>query len=440
MAEYSFDIVAEDKTGETFDRIEERAEEALESVEENVTEAGGRFGDLMGNAIAIGITAAATAALESIVQTATAHIDALEQRALAIATTAGRTTAAEEEIITGLELTGFSEDVAATAVRGTRALGFELDQNQRGALANTLVRLETAGINTRFAPQLATAFEYDDPYRFAADLAGIFDVGTQAGVDPEEIFSEIADNPQVYAGFGSATQAAAFLTQQGAVPSEVTQLLEQGILSIPEQFDVTADVGALFTINPTTGQRVEQQRQANPFLDGLLNVLDEIPIVGGLAEGAAFIAESIAGDPADIGYTPFNFNDPSRPDRFYVPGDIPAPPSLSTFATDAVEQQQSASDRLYEIALPYLQDRRTPGIIGSTERADVRQDIIQEYGLIPTRDDASIDRLVSALEGLVRALGFGVQYDSSRAVASDEQWQLGQGYIAPPEYNPRFGQ
>ena len=210
-------------------------------------------------------------------------IEDVEQRLNTLEQRLGRTAPFEAELAEDLTRLGFGDEAVAAGVQATRQLGRD------PGLAEDIAALETAGINTRFVPQLARAFGLSDAGDISAQLNAAFDLATRSGSDPEELLSEIADNPQVYAAFGSIPQAVDFVARQPLIPSETTIQLEQGAL-VPEQIAVDADVEALSAISPSFGERSEGRLRTRPTLasiaGGLEALAQAVPVVGGtVAEG-----------------------------------------------------------------------------------------------------------------------------------------------------------
>ena len=228
---------------------------------------GGMFARLAAAAAAVGVALARGMidAIEDVEQ----RLNTLEQRL-------GRTTRYEEGLAEDLTRLGFRDEAVAAGVQVGRQLGHDPD------LAQDVAALETAGINTRFVPQLARAFGIADPDDLSRQLNAAFDLATRSGSDPEELLSEIADNPQVYAAFGSIPQAVDFVSRQPLIPSETTIQLEQGAL-VPEQRAVDADIEALSAISPSFGERSEGRLRTRPAAAAAFGAIRAVPAVGDVA-------------------------------------------------------------------------------------------------------------------------------------------------------------
>ena len=135
---------------------------------------GGMFARLGAAAAAVGVAFARGMidAFEDIEQ----RLNTLEQRL-------GRTSEIEKALAEDLTRQGFDDQAVAAAVQTSRRFGGGLD------FAEDIAALETAGINTRFVPQLAEAFGLadGDPSVISDQLNAAFDVATRSGSDPEEI-------------------------------------------------------------------------------------------------------------------------------------------------------------------------------------------------------------------------------------------------------------
>ena len=215
--------------------------------------------------------------------------EAAEQRLNVLEQRLGRSSQFEQDLAEDLTRLGFDAQASAAGVQTARRFGGGLD------FASDVAALETAGINTRFVPQLAQAFGLQDPSDISDQLNAAFDVATRSGSDPEELFSEIADNPQVYQAFGSIPQAVDFLGRQSLIPSETTIQLEQGAL-LPEQSAVEADIDALSAISPSFGERSEGRLRTRPGLNAVASGLRAVPVLGDIAAdvglaGGAYLAE-----------------------------------------------------------------------------------------------------------------------------------------------------
>ena len=209
----------------------------------------------------------------------------VEQRFNTLEQRLGRTSRFEQDLAEDLTNLGFDDQAVAAGVQTARRFGGGLD------FAQDVAALETAGINTRFVPQLAQAFGLQDPSDISDQLNAAFDVATRSGSDPEELFSEIADNPQVYSAFGSIPQAVDFLGRQSLIPSETTIQLEQGAL-VPEQFSVDADIEALSTVSPSFGERTAGRRRTSRALAATVGAVRAVPVVGDIS---ADIGEDLGG-------------------------------------------------------------------------------------------------------------------------------------------------
>ena len=268
----------------------------------------------------------------------------VEQRLNTLEQRLGRTSQFEQDLGEDLTRLGFDDQATAAGLQAARRFGGGLD------FAQDIAALETAGINTRFVPQLAQSFGLQDPSDISDQLNAAFDAATRSGSDPEELFSEIADNPQVYSAFGSIPQAVDFLGRQSLIPSETTIQLEQGALA-PEQFAVDADVEALSTISPSFGERSEGRLRTRPGLAAAAGAIRAVPAVGDIAAdvglaGGALLAEL-------TGAAEGNRTVPERIETF----DVPVADLLLQLET----RDAAASERVDRIANRIDLDRRRGG-------------------------------------------------------------------------------
>ncbi|MYI67290.1 MAG: hypothetical protein F4103_00475 [Boseongicola sp. SB0673_bin_14] len=254
----------------------------MSEVESSAEQSANRIGDVFAGVIAAQIASAAAQAL----QDAADQFDEFDRRVRNVQTQTGILSAGEEALRADLTRAGFQENEISQAILTGRQFDLELGTEigpagptATGAeLPLVAAQLARGGFDTRFLPQLATAFGIDDPEELARQLAGGFSLSVQAGQNFEEIFSEIADNPQVYQGAGSIPQAAAFLAQQGTIPSETTIQLEQGNLQFPGT-PVTANIADIYAGLPGFADRFEGAGLETDFFGQLgLSVLDTIPL------------------------------------------------------------------------------------------------------------------------------------------------------------------
>ena len=289
------------EAGEDAERVGERLEEGLEDAVDDAES--GPFERLKssGAAAALAIAASIGAAMSSVLEGINTAIDFAEERRNALELRVFTPTPAEEALHRSLGAAGFSPEEGAAGILATRA--FDLDPASREAsnLGLTTSALARAGINTRFLPQLAQRFGVgDDPDALIAQLGVGADVVSQEGVDFEEVFSEIADNPQVYGAFPTFAHAAQFIVSQGLAPPEVTIQLEQGFLA-PRGGAVTGDPYTLTGITPTAAERFEQGQGG--LIRGLIAGADAIPVVGGelagLIRGTGTLTEYLSGPDLD---------------------------------------------------------------------------------------------------------------------------------------------
>lgn len=279
------------------DALEEGIEDAVDEVERGPLERLRDSAAATGLAIATAIGTALTAVLEG-VNTA---LDFAEERRNALELAVFTPTPEEEALQQAITAGGFSPEEAAAGILATRAFDLDPAGQQATNLGLTTAALQRVGINTRFLPQVAQRFGVgDDPNQLVAQLGIGADVVSQAGVDFEEVFSEIADNPQVYGAFPTFAHAAQFIVSQGLAPPEVTIQLEQGFLA-PVGGAVTGDPYTLTGVTPTAAERFEQ-RQGGLFR-GITGAIGAIPLVGGelsgLATSAAQTAERLFGPDLD---------------------------------------------------------------------------------------------------------------------------------------------
>ena len=275
----------------------------------------------------------------------------VEQRLNTLEQRLGRTSEIEKALAEDLTRLGFDDQAVAAAVGTSRRFGGGLD------FAEDIAALETAGINTRFVAPLAEAFGLSNqPSVLSDQLNAAFDVATRSGRDPEEILSEIADNPQVYKAFGSIPQAVDFIGRQSLIPSETTIQLEQGIL-IPEQQAVEGDVEALSTISPSFGERTEGRLRTRSGLSATRSALRAVPVVGdpitdvGVAAGA-YIGEQLGLGTAEGGQTG-NRTRPAEIETFDVP--------IADLLLEIVTRDAAARERVDRIANRIDLDRRRGG-------------------------------------------------------------------------------
>ena len=265
--------------------------------------------------------------------------DRLEQRLNELEIRLGRTTPEEQVLQASLIRQGFTSEEGAIATARTRLLGFEGDDATD--IAADVASLERGGINTRFIPQLARAFEISNAQVLSNQLNAAFDVATRTGNDAEEIFSEIADNPQVYQAFGTLPQAVQFIAQQPYIPSETTIQLEQGGL-VPTASSVEADINALSTISPTLRERAAGLQATTPAASfpGVLNRIGDLPLAGD-AFNAAYV-ETLRLEEA-LGNQPGNRTLQARAGTFdAAPGDLLA--HLAGIEARAEQRRQEAED------------------------------------------------------------------------------------------------
>lgn len=263
-------------------RVEDETREGLSDVEASAEQSANRIGDVFAGVIAAQIATAAAQAL----QDAADQFDEFDRRVRNVQTQTGLLTAGEEALRGDLTRAGFQENEISQAILTSRQFDIELGTESGPAgptatgaeLPLVAAQLARGGFDTRFLPQLATAFGIDDPEELARQLAGGFSLSVQAGQNFEEIFSEIADNPQVYQAAGSIPQAAAFLAQQNIVPSETTIQLEQGNLQFPGT-PVSANLADIYAGLPGFADRLEGAGLETDFIGQLgLSVLDTIPL------------------------------------------------------------------------------------------------------------------------------------------------------------------
>ena len=263
-------------------RVEDETREGLTEVEASAEQSANRIGDVFAGVIAAQIASAAAQAL----QDAADQFDEFDRRVRNVQTQTGLLTAGEEALRGDLTRAGFQENEISQAILTSRQFDIELGTESGPAgptatgaeLPLVAAQLARGGFDTRFLPQLATAFGIDDPEELARQLAGGFSLSVQAGQNFEEIFSEIADNPQVYQAAGSIPQAAAFLAQQNIVPSETTIQLEQGNLQFPGT-PVSANLADIYAGLPGFADRLEGAGLETDFIGQLgLSVLDTIPL------------------------------------------------------------------------------------------------------------------------------------------------------------------
>ena len=298
-----YSIDAEDNTGPTCERfreamgsafasaaadaervgesLEEGMEEAVDEVEqgplERLKEVAGSSGVQAGLAFA----AAFSLALRGLNDA----LDFIEERRNELEIRLFTPTEAEEDLVGLLGRAGFTAAEGAAGALTNRAFGLDPATGDAQNLALTVAQLNRAGVNTRFLPQVAQRFGITDPNELVAQLGVGADVVSQAGVDFEEVYSEIADNPQVYGAFPTFAHAAQFIVGQGLAPAEVTIQLEQGFLA-PTGGTVTGDPFALSGITPTAAERYEQGQSG--FTRAFTGAVGAIPVVGG--EGQEFIS------------------------------------------------------------------------------------------------------------------------------------------------------
>lgn len=318
-----YEIEAEDNTGPAidrfssamsgaFDEVADAAAEVGPALEESLDDAaddaeGGPLGKLreglerMAERGGLALTAALGAAVSAALQGLNEAFEFLEERRNALEVALFTPTAAEEGLHTRVTAAGFDPQEAAAGILATRAFDVDPAGQQASNLALTTAALSRAGVNTRFLPQVASRFGVlDDPSHLVAQLGVGADVVSQTGVDFEEVFSEIADNPQVYGAFPTFAHAAQFIVSQGLAPPEVTIQLEQGRLA-PTGGAVTGDPYTLTGITPTAGERFEQRQGG--LVRGITGALGAIPIIGGelqeLTTSAATTAERLFGPELD---------------------------------------------------------------------------------------------------------------------------------------------
>ena len=313
-------------------RLRDDTDDGVASAEERLD---GMFRRLSKGAAAVGIALA-----RGIIDAA----EDVEQRFNTLEQRLARYTPFEEGLAEDLTRLGFDDQATTAGVQTARRFGGGLD------FAEDIAALETAGINTRFVPQLAQAFGLQDPSDISDQLNAAFDVATRSGIEPEELFSEIADNTEVYSAFGSIPQAVDFLGRQSLIPSETTIQLETGAL-VPDQFSVDADIEALSTISPSFGERAEGRLRTRPAHAAIVAGARAVPIVGDIAAdigtaGGSGLAEF-------LGQAPGNREQPADVETF----DSPIADLLLLLETrDAVAQE-----RVAQIANRIDLDRRSRG-------------------------------------------------------------------------------
>lgn len=226
-------------------------------------------------------------------------LDQLDERRNALELRLFTPTGGEEDLQNRLLQFGFTPDETASGILATRAFGLAPDSQEAFNVSQTATALTRVGVNTRFLPQLAREFGLlDDPDQLVAQLGVGADVVSQAGVDFEEVYSEIADNPQVYGAFPTFAHAAQFIVSQGLVPSEVTIQLEQGFLA-PRGGAVTGDPYTLTGITPSAADRFANR----PVSQAIIGAVGAVPFVGeGVGElltGVGTLTERITGSDLD---------------------------------------------------------------------------------------------------------------------------------------------
>ncbi len=255
--------------------ISNETESGLDEIEQDAAETSDRIGDRLGNAIAGALAVSIAATLDA----AFDRLDELERRARNVQLQTGLLSEDEELLRSNLSGLGFQEEEIKAGILSGRA--FDLQYGRDGdaitgaELPLVAAQLQRAGFNTRFLPQLASAFGIEDPDELARQLAGGYSIGVQSGIDFEELFSEIADNPQVYQAAGSIPQAVDFLARQDLIPSETTIQLEQGFLEFPGT-PVSADLADIYAGLPGYADRLEGLEA--DFVGGLgLDIVSSIP-------------------------------------------------------------------------------------------------------------------------------------------------------------------